>query len=92
MTAQPTCDFESLLIEAATTRDHQLRSLPDAQDDPVVAAQRGALKQTLAEITAAHGRLADGTFGTCTGCGQAIPAARLELRPWAGTCVSCVGR
>ena len=92
MTAQPTCDFEALLIEAAATRDHQLRSLPDAQDDPVVAVQRGALKQTLAEITAARGRLADGTFGTCTGCGQAIPADRLEFRPWAGTCVSCVGR
>lgn len=92
MTAQPTYDFESVLIEAAATRHLQLRNLPDAQDDPVVAVQRSALTQTLEEITAARGRLADGTFGTCTGCGQDIPAARLEFRPWAGTCVSCVGR
>ncbi|MBI2243874.1 TraR/DksA C4-type zinc finger protein [Nocardioides sp.] len=92
MTAQPAYDFESLLIEAAATRDVQLQSLPDAQDDPVVAVQRSALRQTLAEITAARGRLADGTFGTCTACSQDIPADRLEFRPWAGTCVSCVGR
>ncbi|ABL80174.1 hypothetical protein EPN29_13955 [bacterium] len=92
MTTQPTVDFESLLIEAAETRHLQLRNLPETQDDPVVAVQRGALKQTIAEIDAARGRLSDGTFGTCTGCGGAIPADRLEFRPWAGTCVSCVGR
>jgi RNA polymerase-binding transcription factor DksA len=85
-------EFESALTEAAATRHDQLHSLPDAEGDQVVAVQRGALEQTLAEIAAARVRLANGTFGTCTGCGQAIPADRLEFRPWSGTCVTCVGR
>ncbi len=85
-------EITSALTEAAASRHAQLHSLPDAKDDQVIAVQRGALKQTLAAIAAARGRLADGTFGVCTGCGQAIPADRLEFRPWAGTCVNCVGR
>jgi DnaK suppressor protein len=84
--------LETTLAEAAATREQQLSRLPDAQDDPVVAVQRGALQQTLAEIAAARQRIADGRFGACTGCGDTIPAARLELRPWAATCVACAGR
>ena len=43
----------------------------------------------LAEITAALGRLAAGEYGVCTSCGAALPAARLEARPTASTCVAC---
>ncbi len=81
--------FDQALAEAAVVRHDQLRGLPDADDDPVVAAQREALRQTLADITDARQRLAVGTFGTCTRCRQPIAAARLELRPWATTCVGC---
>ncbi len=56
-------------------------------------SQLGALveqaERHLAEIAAAEGRLADGTYGTCTGCGRQIPAGRLEARPVARTCVAC---
>jgi DnaK suppressor protein len=88
MTTLPT-ELESALDEAAMTRQAQLHDLPAAEGDPVVAAQRDALRKTLTEIAAARRRLADGAFGTCTGCGSPIPAARLALRPWAGTCVAC---
>ena len=37
------------------------------------------------EVTAG----ADGSYGTCEACGGPIPAARLEARPTARTCVGC---
>jgi DnaK suppressor protein len=43
----------------------------------------------LAEIDAALGRVAAGTYGTCTVCGRPIAPARLEARPAAATCVTC---
>lgn len=56
-------------------------------------SQLGALVEQaeghLAEIAAARARLADGTYGTCTSCGRAIPEGRLEARPVARTCVAC---
>lgn len=43
----------------------------------------------LAQIAAALGRLDGRTYGICTTCGQPILKARLELRPYVPTCVSC---
>jgi DnaK suppressor protein len=43
----------------------------------------------LSQIDAALARLAAGEFGVCTACGQLIPKARLELRPYVATCVAC---
>ncbi|KGN30206.1 suppressor protein DnaK [Knoellia sinensis KCTC 19936] len=43
----------------------------------------------LVEIDAALERLATGTYGICERCGAPIPAARLEARPTARTCVTC---
>ena len=46
-------------------------------------------RQQLAEIEAARGRLADGTYGTCEECGGPIGEGRLEARPTARTCIRC---
>jgi RNA polymerase-binding transcription factor DksA len=43
----------------------------------------------LAEVDAALERLAHGVYGVCERCGSQIPAARLEARPVARTCVGC---
>jgi DnaK suppressor protein len=43
----------------------------------------------LAQIDAALQRLADGDYGLCTDCGEAIAAARLQLSPQAPRCVAC---
>lgn len=83
---------DSALRCAASIRHGQLRDLPDAENDPVVAAQRTALLQTLTDIAAARERVAAGTYGSCTGCGGLIPPGRLEFRPWAATCIDCVDR
>jgi DnaK suppressor protein len=84
--------FERELQEAAETRQQQLEGLTSAEADEVTRAQREALNQVLLEISAARQRLAEGTFGSCTGCALSIPVERLEIRPWSATCVSCARR
>ena len=51
-----------------------------------VSAQENMLA-ILAEIRRARQRVADGTYGQCEVCGEPIPEARLEARPWAVRCV-----
>ena len=41
-----------------------------------------------AQVEAALARLDAGTYGTCVDCGQAIPDARLEVRPEAARCIA----
>jgi RNA polymerase-binding protein DksA len=43
----------------------------------------------LAEIDAALKRIEEGTYGTCTNCGQPIALERLEALPWATLCIDC---
>ena len=42
----------------------------------------------LDEVRRARRRVGDGTYGTCEVCGEPIPEARLEARPWANRCVA----
>lgn len=55
----------------------------------MVSALAGGSRARLAEIDAALARLDDGSYGVCTSCGRSIPDARLEVRPYAATCVGC---
>jgi RNA polymerase-binding protein DksA len=43
----------------------------------------------IGQVDAALERMDDGTYGICTRCGNPIPLARLELRPYGATCVAC---
>ena len=54
-----------------------------------IDALQRALAAERAEIAAALERVDAGTYGICIVCGQPIPAARLEVRPMATTCVAC---
>jgi DnaK suppressor protein len=47
------------------------------------------LDSRLADIERALTRLADGSYGNCETCGQAIPPRRLEALPFATLCVPC---
>lgn len=51
-----------------------------------VSAQEHLLA-TLAEVRKARRRITDGTYGRCEVCGNRLPDARLEVRPWAVRCV-----
>jgi len=57
-----------------------------------VEALAGSLRESLSDVEAALVKLDDGTFGTCEGCGQPIPPARLEAKPAARLCMECASR
>jgi DnaK suppressor protein len=52
-------------------------------------AMRDREKAQLAQVDAALGALRDGTYGTCTSCGQPIAPDRLEAIPWVALCIDC---
>mgnify|MGYP002631643725 CR=1 FL=1 len=52
-------------------------------------AIHGQVAQQLAAVEQALARIEAGEFGVCPGCNQAIPIDRLNIIPWAATCVSC---
>jgi DnaK suppressor protein len=72
-------------------REEALAECAQSVPDPVAQRRSADLQVTIDEIDAALARLAVGTYGRCTGCQTEIPEERLELRPFAGTCVSCTG-
>jgi RNA polymerase-binding protein DksA len=43
----------------------------------------------LRDIEAALDRIADGSYGDCTDCGQPIAPARLQAQPAARRCIAC---
>jgi DnaK suppressor protein len=61
-----------------------------ADPDPDVArADSASSRQALADIAHALRRMAEGSYGRCERCGQAIPVARLEVMPQTRYCVLC---
>ncbi len=54
-----------------------------------LAAHLRQAEEHLAAIESALARTREGGYGICSRCGKRIPAARLEARPTASTCVGC---
>jgi DnaK suppressor protein len=54
-----------------------------------VAALLQQARAHLDDLDQALKRLEQGGYGRCEGCGEPIPAERLEVRPAATTCVRC---
>ena len=80
------------LTQVEAARQRQLEALPPTNLDAVAVAHRDCVERILREVRTARDRLAAGTYGTCASCAREIPQARLELRPWATTCVACGSR
>ena len=81
--------LEAQRIECVHQREDALAECAQSVPDPVAQRRSADLLRTIEEIDAAIGRIDVGTYGTCTGCGAVIPEERLELRPFAATCVAC---
>lgn len=87
---------DSVRIRLEDLREESLRSqaevvagLAEDGQDPVLLARHDSLTRTLEDIRVALARVEAGTYGRCVRCGREIPAARLELRPFATSCVPC---
>lgn len=52
-------------------------------------ALKSHLERVLAQIEAAVRRIEQGVYGMCERCGQIINPARLEVLPYATTCLNC---
>ena len=46
-------------------------------------------EQELAQVNAALARVENGTYGSCSVCGEPIGEKRLDAVPYAATCVNC---
>lgn len=55
----------------------------DAYDQDFLLQLAASERETLKEIDAALGRIAEKTYGICEATGQAIGLPRLEAKPWA---------
>ncbi|MFD6800143.1 TraR/DksA family transcriptional regulator [Streptomyces cyaneofuscatus] len=87
-------DFEAI-VEAnalvAVDDEHDPEGSSTAFERAHVAALLAQAREHLAELDLAVERLESGDYGRCEVCGKPIPAARLEVRPAATTCVGCAG-
>ena len=87
---------------ASTVEQALASTVDDAQDvaDQAVAGyqkemlfSQGTVRNAqLRLVRQALNRIADGTFGDCVRCFQAIGAKRIEALPWTPYCINCQER
>lgn len=77
---------------AGTSHDVDMDVVVVSESTELLAHHRQARLTEVTEIRQALGRVDDGTWGTCTGCGEPIAPQRLNARPWAERCVRCQER
>ncbi|MGY1691395.1 TraR/DksA family transcriptional regulator [Geodermatophilus sp. SYSU D01105] len=81
--------LETQRADCVRQRELALAETATSTPDPVAVNRAASLLRRIEEIDAALQRIAAGTYGSCVHCGEAIPAERLEFRPFAAGCVSC---
>ena len=82
------------------TEDYGREADSDVSQDPADKASNSYTKEllfsqstnernTLRLIEEAINRIAEGSYGECTNCGEAISPKRLEAIPWTPHCIKC---
>jgi RNA polymerase-binding transcription factor DksA len=64
----------------------------ERQNDEVLQALLAEAEAGMRQIGLARLRLADGSYGICQRCGEAIEPARLQALPAAEYCLACADR
>ncbi len=88
--AAMTRDLESVIAASADSNaddEHDPEGQTIAYERSQLSALIRAAHERLSGIEQATSRLEQGRYGNCEVCLQPIPAARLEARPTARTCV-----
>ena len=75
--------------ERRETAEGQTDTAHLREDAEIAEGELGDLTAELDEIIGALQRLDLGSYGVCAACGRPIPAARLEVMPYAVKCVAC---
>jgi RNA polymerase-binding protein DksA len=74
--------------DETTYQDNHLGDVATATFDREMASTlEDNSTHVLNEIDAALARIDEGTFGTCSRCGEPIGSERLEALPWATLCI-----
>jgi RNA polymerase-binding transcription factor DksA len=73
----------------ATDDEHDPEGSSTAFERAHVASLLAEAREHLADLDLALERVDREDYGRCEVCGEPIPAARLEVRPTARTCVPC---
>ena len=91
--------LKTLLEEAEKTvtgMTNDRDSFPDPTDRANLETDRNFLlrirdreRRLIGKITAALGRIEDGTFGICEECGEDVSEERLRARPVTTLCIDC---
>jgi DnaK suppressor protein len=87
--------FRAQLYEQLHFRTEQLRRLRESAPRRTDRTQEvgeflvAAARSALADVRAALQRMADGTYGWCTECGERLPLERLEVVPQVALCLVC---
>ncbi len=90
---------DEILAEAGKTLSEmtdQTTNIPDPNDRATIESGRSfelrirdRERKLLAKIEEAIGRLDEGEYGICEGCGEDIGIKRLEARPVTTFCIDC---
>jgi DnaK suppressor protein len=84
-------DQEARSLDAEATQDSADRCVISLSKEALF--ERSSQRRTvLGLIEAALKRIADGSFGTCVGCGDEIQDQRLQALPWTQFCLRCQGQ
>ncbi len=76
-------------VELDQSRVGRLSRMDALQSQAMSVETNRRRKVELQQIEAALGRIEDGDYGTCLGCGEAIAPRRLALNPTAPVCIDC---
>ena len=63
----------------------------ERENDEVLEGIGQETQSAIQDIRAALVKISEGTYGTCSRCGETINPERLEALPETGHCVSCAG-
>ena len=69
--------------------EHDPEGVPLSAEWSRLSGLAEGARAELGQVDDALARLEAGTYGVCARCGKPIPAARLEVRPFAELCVPC---
>lgn len=61
----------------------------ERENDEVVDTLGENIREELKLIDNAIGKIEDGSYGICSGCGEKIAKERLHALPYTGLCIDC---